>query len=265
MISQPSPTRSVIILVGALLLYLALITNFHHFKYGLHFLQSISYATGGWVPVALMVGLIGFTLIIGIWLIGFGDFPGSFIGLVPKKLPFALAAVAATWIVGQALVVISCIFFHHRFAVADPPLAEAIPLLLTQVLGNSLLEESFFRGFLIPFSLPYLRNSRALAVIATSVVFGVSHIPALLATGQPFVSLISITILGLVFGWLYIRTGNLWLCIGLHSLFNRPTLIWSSHISGQIVPLLVIFFFIAFSTRLFRMPTFQFSSQGVGV
>jgi len=253
------------LLAGALLLYLGLVVNLQLLKFGSSFLLSLHYATGGWLTSTLITGLIGFALIIGGWLIGYGRLAPSTLGLVGRTLPVAAVALTATWAVGQALAGITSLLFEHRLTAAVPSLSLSLPLLLAQLLGNALLEESLFRGYLIPFLRPYLRNSTPLVVIATSVIFGVSHIPGLLATGQPFVTLIPITILGFLFGWLYIRTGNLWLCIGLHSLFNRPTLIWSSHIPGEIVPLLVMFFFIAFSTRLFRMQTFQFPSQGVGV
>ncbi len=92
-------------------------------------------------------------------------------------------------------------------------------------------EELFFRG-IIQTCLGNCLKSRWLTVALSAMIFGVIH-----AGGgdspQPHV-VPALTILGVVLGMLYMRTGSLVAPIVLHALFNAKTLLWESlvHVGG---------------------------------
>ena len=82
------------------------------------------------------------------------------------------------------------------------------------VLVAPLFEEMIFRGFLLP------ALSRRLgapgAVVLTATLFGLLHGPAY---AGPTLAL------GLLLGWLYWRTGRLWVSVGCHGAHNAAALV----------------------------------------
>jgi membrane protease YdiL (CAAX protease family) len=86
-------------------------------------------------------------------------------------------------------------------------------------------EELFFRGILQSGLVNVLKR-RWLAVVLSAAVFGVVH-----AGGpenpQPHVVL-PLTVLGVLLGVLYLKTGSLVAPITLHALFNAKTLLWET-------------------------------------
>lgn len=94
-----------------------------------------------------------------------------------------------------------------------------VPLAIVRILGAAvvvpIMEELFWRSFVMR----WIDNPNFLAVIATSitlkallissVVFGFEHV-------QWFAGIVA----GLAYGWLYKRTGNLWMPILSHAITN---------------------------------------------
>ena len=104
------------------------------------------------------------------------------------------------------------------------------------VFGAAFLEETFFRGFLLP--QVFLQASRVLqrgpalvaALLVSSSLFVLSHVPRLLVEGVTSGAMADelywIFPWGLMLAVVFLVTRNLSLCVGLHSLWNaRPTLI----------------------------------------
>jgi membrane protease YdiL (CAAX protease family) len=83
-------------------------------------------------------------------------------------------------------------------------------------------EEIYFRGFLFE-RLGALIGRRpaakALTVIATAVFFGSLHYPE-----QGLAGAEQATIVGLIYGAIYARTGRLWLLISAHAAFDLTAL-----------------------------------------
>lgn len=72
-----------------------------------------------------------------------------------------------------------------------------------------IMEEFVFRGFMLP-SLE--KHGTGFAIVTTAIIFGLAHV-------QP-ASIVFATIAGLVFGYLYVKTRNLWVCVIVHMLNN---------------------------------------------
>lgn len=83
-------------------------------------------------------------------------------------------------------------------------------------------EEIIFRAYLLTGLKEAWGQWRGLAIMM--VVFGIMHLPAYMAQGMhPLVLIVALTlaaILGAVFGLLYLRTGSLWLPLGIHFAWN---------------------------------------------
>lgn len=84
-----------------------------------------------------------------------------------------------------------------------------ITLLLVAVVGP-VAEEIFFRGFVLTGLLRRFGVARAL--LLSSLLFGAFHI-------DPGAILLTF-MLGLVLGWVYLKTGSIWPAIFAHSLHN---------------------------------------------
>lgn len=105
--------------------------------------------------------------------------------------------------------------------------------LLAQFLGNAFAEEVIFRGFLLTQVVLMLRaaiprRGRRLtaSVLLSQLVFSLSHIPERIASGytpvQMVLNLAVTWVWGILFAVLYLRTGNLFVVIGVHALVNAP-------------------------------------------
>jgi hypothetical protein len=58
-----------------------------------------------------------------------------------------------------------------------------------------------------------------------------------------------------------VRTQNLWLCVGLHSLVNTPIALWALPIPKFVAPTLALFLFIILGARV--LPTQQRQSSSL--
>jgi membrane protease YdiL (CAAX protease family) len=247
-IARYNPPNQGILLIGTLplMIGLAISSQFPGFSFRLFY--SIQYATGGWILTTLSFGLIGFVIIIGTYLIGLGRLSPASLGIAWKTFPFAVIVVAGTWVAGQILAAIASLLFGHRL-IAETGQLHSFAALIAQLFGNSLLEETFFRGYMIAALMPYLRKSSSLAVVCSAIVFMLFHIPVHIAQNQPLTLFVAQFGAGILFGCLYIRTSNLWLCIGLHSFLDAPALLWASVVPESLVPLSVIILSIIIGPR----------------
>ena len=91
-----------------------------------------------------------------------------------------------------------------------------LQLLLTAVVVAPLVEELFFRGLILQTVWHYARQAW-LAVIISSVAFGAVH-------GQPQ-DILPLCTMGIVLGYLRLRTRSLTACVIAHAVFNARTMI----------------------------------------
>ncbi len=96
----------------------------------------------------------------------------------------------------------------------------SLPLLAAELFGTAIvvpvMEEFAFRGVLVS---ALRRYGAAFAVVVSALVFSLVH--------MDFSNVIFAFIAGLVFGFLYVRTGNLWITISIHALNNAIAVISS--------------------------------------
>lgn len=92
-------------------------------------------------------------------------------------------------------------------------------------IGVAIIEELYVRGLLLNLTEKIFakrKNSTLIAVVFSSVVFGVGHIFGVL--NQPLLVIVSKVVwtvgMGMFFGMIYKKTGNLWLPIIIHFLIN---------------------------------------------
>ncbi len=79
---------------------------------------------------------------------------------------------------------------------------------------TGLFEETFFRGFLLKQFI--IKDYAKEGLVFISVLFGILH----LGPGTSIVVPMIITGVGIYFGYLYIKTGNIWISISCHITYN---------------------------------------------
>lgn len=128
-------------------------------------------------------------------------------------------------------VVIPLVAGHEGFTLTeDPPgavLAGGAVLLVTcALIGGA--EEVLFRGF--PFQQLARRPGPAAALFLTSAVFGLAHGKN---PGATWVAVANILLVGLWLGATVLRTGSVWLAVGIHLGWNfAQGFLWGAPISG---------------------------------
>jgi hypothetical protein len=213
-------------------------------------------ATGGLVEVTLLANLAFVVVIVGGIIFRFGDLRPRDVGLVRADLPLGIGITIGTWILVQATGVTALILRGESLALADSLTRFGIlPVLggfVGQVFGNALYEEIVYRAFLLPqLAKKFARLSRIgpprtallLALLASQIVFTLVHVPGRLAGGVEAgdlpVFLVAPFVLGVLFALIYVRTGNLFVTIGLHALVNDPVLLVDAG-GVVLVPLLLV-------------------------
>lgn len=111
-------------------------------------------------------------------------------------------------------------------------------LFLLKCLSVALMEELFFRALLLPFLRERLRGRRGefyLSVILSAAIFALAHLLNLLAGAGFGATMLQVGytfLLGMMFGVMYCVTENIWLCVGVHFLFDVGGLIVTDLGSG---------------------------------
>jgi hypothetical protein len=139
--------------------------------------------------------------------------------------------------------------------------------LLGQLLGNALLEEMVFRGFFLPqFYLKASAHFRPagallLALLGSQVFFALTHIPNrlfvnILPAEKLLGDQLELILQGLTYCAVYVVTRNVFICVGLHSLFNQPARLLAVPFSPEVklvwYALVVILLVLWSLTRSFR-------------
>jgi len=154
-------------------------------------------------------------------------FYGSNLYISLKNLYFTKKNIGYSIFIGSVsaltilffLAVIFYILMHIGYTPPDNPLSEniaeilTVPLVILIPLFSSISEEIFFRGFLQPKLMDL--TTPLIGITITSILFGFAH----LAYQNPLQIIIPFFI-GLIFGFLLIKTKNILAPISAHYIFN---------------------------------------------
>jgi len=204
--------------------------------------EPLWHVSGGWIDPALQVSLPALSLfLVAMRAAGvkFGDCGWRRQGLVA-----AVLATATVWLLLQAFVALwpePILFDPYRLPSDDPR------QLLGQLFGVALLEETVFRGFFVVQFLWVLRGrgwmripASLVATAAAALLFALPHVPNRIYLGTYHgiadvgVDLLQLWAGGVLFGWMYLRTRNLWWCVGVHALANAPALLPGTVMFGSV-------------------------------
>jgi len=241
-------------IVAAALGVMALVTGINlSFRFDNGLYDAVYHGTSHLVtPTLIGAGLLTAAVIVGLVLGGklsFRDFGWKWEFLVP-----GLAATAVIWIVMQLIEVIAQLGSNGQLALSPSwsrlGATTVIGVLLGQTFGTAAGEETFFRGFLVPqlhLRFAHMRAPMAIgaAIGLSQAVFSLYHLPNLilgnsgLGTGPlDVVSQLGLDFaIGVVFASLYVRTGNIFLVMGIHALQNAGTSVVATPIQPAAVML----------------------------
>ena len=117
--------------------------------------------------------------------------------------------------------------------------------------GVGIVEELYVRGLFLNVveKLAHKsKNKTVIAILVSSFVFGLGHVPGMIEMSPPVIvfKVISITGMGIYFGTIYKKTGNLWIPIILHIFIDLCALpycftTFSGYRTVSLVGLLVIY------------------------
>ena len=113
----------------------------------------------------------------------------------------------------------------------------AVTIIISGI-APGIFEEILFRGIVISYLMKMFRNSKNIIpiVIVSALIFGILHLANVLLGAQLDVTIFqffSTFSIGILFGAVYLRTGNLWIPIILHSLNDIAAFCCTSAISTQ--------------------------------
>jgi membrane protease YdiL (CAAX protease family) len=111
---------------------------------------------------------------------------------------------------------------HYREAAIRPVGLLSWAVVLVSTLAHAFAEEFVFRGYLVS-RLLRLLDSRAWAVVVSSVAFGGTHLY------QQAIGAAGATVFGVLMAVAFLHTGRLWPAVVAHSLYNLVPYLLSNH------------------------------------
>lgn len=99
-------------------------------------------------------------------------------------------------------------------------------LFLLKCAAIALLEETFFRGFLLPFFMERLEKNNygvLISVVSSSALFGLMHLLNLFygaGFGEVALQVCYTFLIGCMLAVMLLKTKNLWLCVLVHAIFD---------------------------------------------
>jgi len=239
--AAPRRNTSLRLLVAAFVAY-SLAHLFNNTVLALHgprvALQRLQIASGGWIEPLLVrsqVVLLAFLAVVVI----FGRRPLAALGWRARQILPGILLYAGAWAVLQLGLVLAmarqgnALEFHPMWTSFGLP--AVLGGVLAQLCGHALVEDTAFRGFFLPELRSRLARPAsllallfvALAVVGSSLLFGLAHLPTLiLVQGASLAELVSrqahFLSAGIALGLAYLATRNLFAVVGLHVLLNDP-------------------------------------------
>ncbi len=191
-------------------------------------------ATDGLINVILACNVPNQLIVIVAILIGLCRFRPGELGLDRTRLPAAGGLTALIWAANQFVLVLVLALINEPIVLNSEWTATGwtrpAGQWLGQLFGNTPLEEVVFRGFLLPQCLLLMLNwmpkarpgmQIAVALVLSQLLFALFHVFFNLRQPQGLWLLLAQFVMGLAFAGIYLRTGNLFLAMGVHTLSNN--------------------------------------------
>lgn len=206
-------------------------------------------ATNGLITPATLAGSIQLALLMILGAAVIGRFSWSQLGLRFDGQRLALTLLAVL----TSLVFLVCLLLGASLSFDAASLRTTTAALLQSVVGSSLSEELFYRGFLLVQVHLLIRKSRPASSTSTSLVwsllivqsyFALNHVPAAMRAGLslevmlPWI--IQTALVGAMLSVLFIQTRSLVLSVGAHALLNLSVPFLSSPVEPALVALLLV-------------------------
>jgi len=200
--------------------------------------QWLASATSGLVTGSWVANLVFLGVLVAWLIVRQGDLRLYDIGVIPSRIPAALVFTLGLWLAAQTLHAVAGLLTYGSITVASiwnsDGMFVLLGMLLAQLFGNALFEEIAFRGFLFPqvylrldFMHRYGWFRLIAALILTQGMFALTHIPNRIYLGLSREAILwdlgVLFVLGVLFTFIYARTDNLFIVVGIHALGNAPT------------------------------------------
>jgi uncharacterized protein len=233
------------------------------FVFGPGILDGLTELTKGLVQRALLPNIAIILVFIYGLLIIYGKFKPSELGLEREELLQAIWVIAIVILMLQVISTASGAISYKTLTIGNlwskVSGSTALGILISQLLVVAVQEEIIFRGFLMP--QVYLRIKKVkyivrmgFALVISQGLFAVWHIPIRIFLGMSLtstiISIFSVFMLGIIFALIYIRTGNIFISMGMHGLWNSVQATAQSNIYMIIVVLIM-------ATMIFQGPRLQ--------
>jgi len=215
-------------------------------------------ASNGLIQSTLLVSLGAIIIVVFLNLILLGKISPADLGLDSRKIGQAIIVILGLWTIAQLVGLVSQYNASGRIALStmwfEQPLTTTIGFLLAQIFGNALHEEIVYRGFFLPQIHGRITTCKRslprwvpifLSVLISQFLFSLAHVPNRIFNGHQGWAIFQNTLwllgMGVLFSLVYIITDNLYIAVGVHSLFNFPTALFSSSsVAGDILMVLTI-------------------------
>lgn len=200
-------------------------------------LFSLTGATGGLVNLELIVSAL-FLLPVGLATCTFGRLRLTGVGWVKADIIPGILTTAGLWFGIQVALAVFVIVLGGSIVIdytwSQFGFKTMLGGFIGQACGVALLEETLFRGFLVPQFFLRLRSlapkaALTIAILGSTVIFTLFHIPSYIFVGHLVGTDLIINLVewgflfGLLFSVVYIFTRNLFMVVGFHALVNAPT------------------------------------------
>ena len=236
--TKRAPIWAIVAVVAA---HVAATPFFNFIVFPHHWLIPLSRATFGLVNGTLQANLIIIAVIVfGLIFAGARLRPAD-VGWRSNKLPAAVLFTLGLWALLNLLAIVGAeiqgipLAFDESWTKPGP--TRTVGAFIGQIFGNSLSEETIFRGFLMVQLMLILRPLGKVtacvgAVIVVQAFFASIHIPELREHGTSWTDILEtlpeLALAGTMLAIVYLATGNLFVAVGIHALSDASMLVVSS-------------------------------------
>lgn len=217
-----------------------------------HVAGKVFVMSQGLLTPVLLAGLVEWAVLVMIVMGVLGGLRARDLGLERGLAYSAILIFIVLWGVLQGVTAAIGGFANGEIALQSSNIRllplERIGLQLQAVFGSGLIEEVLYRGFLLTqvylIAVGRQVNARAALMLAAGVstlYFGINHIPAGMRMGLDMQGLMMyvghVSLVGLLFATLYLRTGNLFVAAGAHALINQPMALFAAPVDPALIVL----------------------------